>query len=207
MRLIVKSLIFIFFLAACGTSEERRYRDTSNLELPPTLQPQNNAGEQPQARDDSAIAETKPGRGLGDGVAMKASEPPLLSIRQPFDIAWNTLESALKQSGIEINDRNLDQGRYYVTFDADDYEPEDATVFSDFGALFVNDYEPDLYVLTVTNDGAETQISAVKAARSEQGGPAENRDSDQAEGEASADGSNKLLMSLYKTIRDDLIDR
>ena len=42
-------------------------------------------------------------------------------IKQPFDDAWNTLGLALKQSEIEITDREHDKGLYYVSYDSSGY--------------------------------------------------------------------------------------
>ena len=54
MQIPVKSLLVSLLLVACGTTEETRYRDTTKLELPPTLQVNKQPIEQ-GVSDDSVI--------------------------------------------------------------------------------------------------------------------------------------------------------
>lgn len=205
MQLTVKSLLVLFFLASCSTTEDTRYRDTTKLELPPALRA--DAQVIPKGRhDDSALPDKEDNKGMGDSVYMTAAEPPVLMIKQAFDIGWNTLESALKQSEIEIKDRDLDKGLYYVIFDPDQYVPENDTVADRLGSLFTNDYSQTIYVLTVTADGDETQINAAKASKADQGSLSDP-DDDHEENDEKTDGAEKLLLFLFKTLRDDLIEK
>jgi len=132
---------------------------------------------------------------LGSNVYMATTTPPQLRIKQPFDDAWSTLGLALKQSEIEITDLEHDKGLYYVSYNAED-------------SFFNRKLHEAIYVLTVENNGAETKITAALGNVAEQtslGRRSEHRDlvKDNSATQP-ADGAEKLLKSLYETIRDDL---
>jgi uncharacterized lipoprotein len=118
-----------------------------------------------------------------------------LRIKQSLDDAWSTLGLALKQSDIEITDREHDKGLYYVL-----YDPEKS--------FFSGKHNEAIYVLTVESDGAETVVSAILGNAAEQssaGGRSKKRGADKDNSsEQLADGAEKLLQSLYESIRDDL---
>ena len=194
MQAFVKILLLSLVLVSCGTSEDRRYRDTAMLERPPALAGSKQAGE-PRITDNSSIPKKRDEPGLGADVYMTTTTPPQLRIKQPFDDAWNTLGLALKQSEIEITDREHDKGLYYVTYNPDT-------------SFFSNKHDEAIYVLTVEKDGTETKITATLGNANEQIsagsrghhlGSAEDNSANQ-----STDGAEKLLQSLYETIRDDL---
>lgn len=200
MQKFVKSILVSLLIVSCGTTEKIAYRDTAKLELPPALRsdkPVVNLSEV----DDSAIPEKKAKTGLGDAVYMTASKPSTLKIKQNFNNAWNTLESALKQSEIKITDRELDKGLYYVTYDPDDYVPEDEALADRLTAFFTDEYSKANYVLTVTADGSETQISAAIADKADADDQQDKKnDSDK------TDGAEKLLLFIFETMRDDLVE-
>jgi uncharacterized lipoprotein len=201
MQLTVISLWVALFLVSCGTTEPASYPDTAHLELPPALQGAKEGLNRSEADDDSVIPDKKAKTGLGDAVYLTTAKPPLLRIRQSFDSAWNTLDAALKQSEIEITDRELDKGLYYVTYDADSYVSGDEALADRLTAVFANDYSKASYVVTVTADGSETQISAALADKSDQ-----DNHSDQKEDGDKTDGAEKLLMFIYETMRDELVE-
>jgi uncharacterized lipoprotein len=193
MGVIIKSLLLAVALVSCA-SEDSRYRDTAMLERPPALAVSKQAGE-PSRTDNSVIPKKRDVTGLGSDVFMTTTTPPQLRIKQSFDDAWNTLGLALKQSEIEITDREHDKGLYYVT-----YDPEKS--------FFNRKHNEAIYVLTLEKDGAETKITATLGNAAEQtssGSRSEHRDlvKDNSATQP-ADGAEKLLKSLYETIRDDL---
>lgn len=194
MQAIAKILLMTLGLVSCGTSEDSRYRDTAMLERPPVLDVSKQT-DKPRVTDNSTIPKKKDETGLGSDVYMTATTPPQLRIKQPFDDAWNTLGLALKQSEIKVTDREHDKGLYYVS-----YDPE--------SSFFSRKQSEAIYVLTVEKDGAETKITATLGNAAEQTSSAshgEHRElvKDNSETQP-ADGAEKLLQSLYKTIRDDL---
>lgn len=181
-------------LVSCGTSEDRRYRDTAMLERPPALATGKKAGKSQQV-DNSKIPKRRYEEGLGSDVYMTTTTPVQMKIKQPFDDAWNTLSFALKQSGMKITDSDHAKGLYYVSYDSEK-------------SFFSRKHNEAIYVLKVAPDGAETKITAVlgnaaeqisAGIRSEHPGPAKDDGAAQP-----TDGAEKLLQSLYETIHDDL---
>ena len=164
------------------------------LERPPAIAADRQNGE-PVVADNSAIPKKRDEPGLGSDVYLTTTIPPQLKIKQPFDDAWHTLGLALKQSKIEITDREHDKGLYYVTYDPDT-------------SFFSRKHNEAIYVLTVEKDSAETKITAALGSTSEQSS-AGSRDKHREfvkdnSATQPADGPEKLLQSLYETIRDDL---
>ncbi len=190
MRTQVKSLVLIGLLASCATTPESRYRDTENLERPPTVTSGNPTPEQ-RSVDTSSIPKKKDSTGLGSDVYQSA--PSQLNIKQSFDDAWNTLSRALKQSGLKITDHERDKGLYYVSHDTADKD----SFFAKATSFFSEDAA--VYLLTVKQDGAETTVAVSLANATEQSSAA-------ADGAAqpSAEGEEELLQQLLKTLRDDL---
>ena len=135
MQGIVKILLLSLSVVACA-SEDSRYRDTSMLERPPELVSVNQPGA--GIADNSTIPKKRDEPGLGSDVSMTTTTPPQLIIKQPFDDAWNTVGLALKQSDIEITDREHDKGLYYVSYDAS-------------GSFFRKKQNEAIYVLTLEN--------------------------------------------------------
>lgn len=193
MRVIIKSLLLAVSLVSCGTTEESRYRDTENLERPPIVTSSSPSREQ-RVVDTSSIPKKKDNAGLGSDVYQ--SSPTQLTIKQPFDDAWNTLRRALKQSGIKITDHERDKGLYYVTQVQD---KEDSTGFFAKATAFLSG-DPAIYLLTVKQAGAETTVTATVANVTEQSSAAA-KDGVQ---EPTAEGAEDLLQLLFKTLRDKL---
>jgi uncharacterized lipoprotein len=190
MRVIVKSLLLIGFLVSCGTTEESRYRDTEALERPPTVA--SSPTKEQRTVDDSSIPKKKDRTGLGSDVYQNS--PTQLTIKQPFDGAWNILGRALKQSGIKVTDHEKDKGLYYVTREA-----EDATGFLAKATAFFG-YDASTYLLTLKPVGEETTVTATIANASEQNSSAAKDGAP----ESSAGNAEDLLQQLFKTLRDTL---
>jgi uncharacterized lipoprotein len=190
MSVIVKSLLLIGVLVACSTTtEESRYRNTENLERPPTVIA--SPTKEQRTVDTSSIPKKKDSTGLGSAVYQ--STPTQLTIKQTFGDAWNTLSRALKQSGIKITDHERDKGLYYVTRDT-----EDRTGFFAKATAFLSD-DPAIYLLTVKGEGEETTVTATIANATEQSTATKD-----ATPHPSAAGAEELLQLLFKTLRDKL---
>lgn len=201
---ISSALLFTFILVSCSTSEESRYRDTGMLERPPILVVEKKAGEQLET-DDSAVSSKENAKtGLSAEVYMTMS-PPLLIIKQPFDRAWDTLGHALKQNYIKISDREHDKGLYYVTYDPDRQEYEDSNIFGKITSFLKDEYDEETYRLIVDKNDSETQISAEMVEDTEKSSLSANQDGYY--DKKPTDGAEKLLRSLYKILRDDLVEK
>jgi uncharacterized lipoprotein len=194
MQVIAKILLLSLGLISCGTSEDSRYRDTAMLERPPELPVTKHAGEL-RINDNSTIPKKRDETGLGAAVSMTTTKPSQLIIKQPFDDAWSTLDLALKQSDIEITDREHDKGLYYVSYDPS-------------GSFFSKKQNEAIYVLTLERDGEDTKVTAALGSATEQtsSGSRGEHSSPSSDNSAteSTDGAEKLLQSLFETIRDDL---
>ncbi|UOA09238.1 outer membrane protein assembly factor BamC [Methylobacter sp. S3L5C] len=193
MQSIIKSFLLVILLVSCGGNDSR-YRDTQMLEHPPAITI-SKPGAELRVIDNSKIPKKRHEAGLGEDVYMTTSTPPQMRIKQSLDDAWSTLGLALKQSDIEITDREHDKGLYYVL-----YDPEKS--------FFSGKHNEAIYVLTVESDGAETLVSATLGNAAEQssaGGRGKKRGADKDNSSAElADGAEKLLQSLYESIRNDL---
>lgn len=183
-------LLLVAFLVSCS-AEDSRYRDTRLLERPPTVAVEKKVGESFQA-DDSVIPRKKYKSGLGDDAYLTETTPEKLKIKQPIDDAWYTLDLALKQSEIKITDHERDKGYYYVSYNS--------SSFFSFSSKQQDEQKGAIYLLTVKEDGAETEVTATIANATEQ---QTNADKNGAQ-RATADGAEDLLRQLYKTLRDDL---
>jgi len=190
MRVIVKTLLLTGFLVSCGTTEESRYRNTEALERPPIVTNSSPTKEQ-RVVDNSSIPKKKDRTGLGSDVYL--STPTQLVIKQSFGDAWNTLNRALKQSGIKITDHERDKGLFYVTQDT-----TDTNSFFAKATAFLSD-DAAIYLLTVKQEGEETRVTATAANAAEQSSATQDGTPP-----PSAEGAEDLLQLLFKTLRDKL---
>jgi hypothetical protein len=227
MRLRFGYLSLCLMLAACA-SDDTRYRDNSALEKPPTLAVEKREAtveapekvetekttEEAAAMSEEDQEETPPKakKGLGDAVSISDRPSLVLTIKQSFDMAWNSLKQALVQSGIEVTDLEHDKGKFYVSYDADSYTSDHGSLIEKSVGLFDNDYDKQSYVLTVS---AEDRITKVTAAPAKDAEYRKRTDRDDEEASADADshvsnaakptdGAEKLLRSVYLTLKDDL---
>jgi uncharacterized lipoprotein len=180
-------------LSGCGT-EELHYTDTAYLEQPPTIAAnQSPELEAPQV-DESVVSSPHGKVGMGDKVELTDSVPPVLKIRQPLAGAWNTVYQALKQKNIEIKDFEKDKALYYVVYEAGGF----------LGSLFSSTDKQPIYLLTLTEEGGDTNVTAALASKSEQNAaanPDAGNDSD------AAGHAKELLQVLYETMRDELVKK
>ena len=100
-----KIFLLLVSLSAC-TAQDSRYKDTAMLERPPVI----NAVkvDEVKIKDTSLVKAEIDGTGLGTLVILKTTTPPVMVIKQPYDVAWQTLGNALKADNLEITDREHD---------------------------------------------------------------------------------------------------
>jgi uncharacterized lipoprotein len=223
MRLRFGYLFSCLLLAACA-SEDPRYRDTTALEKPPTLvtEKQEASAEAENAEadklpedaatdsDEDQDDEPKSKKGLGDRVVSISETPQVvLTIQQSYDLSWNSLKQALIQSGIEVTDLEHDKGKYYVSYDADSYVSEHGSLIEKSLGLFSDDYAKQAYVLTVSSEGSSTKVTAAPGKDAELRKRTDHDDeaaddTDAVEAGQPADGADRLLRSIYLTLKNDL---
>ena len=186
-------------LVSCADTDSR-YRDTTMLERPPDMQAIHQSAE-PNSDEGDENAEPEVKTGLGDKVSLIDSNPPAIRLKQTFDEGWITIGRALAQLELKISDRNREEKVYYVKYDADQYQPENAGLLSMIASSFKNDYGEETYILRVQPYYPDMLITAESARKEERSA---GDDIKQNETNNLPDGSSNLLKTLYKTLRDDL---
>jgi uncharacterized lipoprotein len=188
----------LMVLVACSAGQQ--YADNAALERPPTL----NTEPRPRSTEDTITRTEVPSKatkGLGEEISINASSPLQISVQRPFDIAWHDVEMALKDLQLDITDREHDKGQYYVNYDGDDYRPEDSGLLDSATAFLKHDYQKSIYIITVEQDGSsDSRIRAAIANDNEQS--VDNKDGIV----TLTDGSDKLLLTLYRHMRDKLVE-
>jgi len=190
MNLIVKILLFSLGLVSCGGPTESRYRDTAMLERPPILPVTHQSAEQ-LALDDSKFGQKKSQQENEEpSYYMTSTTPPLLMIRQPFEFGWDTLGHALKQDYVRVTYREQAKGHYFITYSPQVLEDKDSGFFNKALSVFEKDLQEEYYLLTVTEQHLETQVSiSVDQQKKTLDGST-----------PSAEDADKLLLLIYKSM-------
>jgi uncharacterized lipoprotein len=205
MKVIVKILLLSLGLVSCGTPKESRYRDTAMLERPPTLPVTHQSAEEP-ALAEHKLGQTKMQQEHEEpSVYMNSTTPPLLMIRQPLKLGWNTLGHALKQDYLKVSDRQQEKGLYFISYNPQILAEKDSGFFDKAIAMLKKVRQEEYYVLTVTEQHLETQVSI----------SVNQQQNTTADGSSAADGSppvdesspstedaDKLLLLIYKSMSD-----
>jgi len=192
MKVIVKILLLSLGLVSCGTPKESRYRDTAMLERPPTLPVTHQSAEQP-ALADYKLGQTKLQQEHEEpSVYMTGTTPVLLMIRQPFELGWDTLGHALKQDYLRVTYREQAKGHYSITYSPEVLEEKDSGFFDKALSVFKSNRQEEYYVLTVTGQHLETQVSiSVDQQKKTLDGST-----------PLAEDADKLLLLIYKSLSD-----
>lgn len=190
MRHTFSLLLASTLLVACTTENTNsRYKDTSELEQPPTLpsdpsyRPDNSYG-----MDEGRIDKRR--AGLGSNVYLVEGSPLQLRIKQPTEKAWYIVARALKDGEFKITDFDKAKKQFYIGYG----ESSDGL----FG-LFAT--EPDQYVLAMKEYGKETVIIATLL-ENNSGKAGDNKDGYQ-EGSAGTN-SDQVLRKLYDVLHNDV---
>lgn len=207
----VATLFFFVSIGLTGCAPTpKKYQDTSALEKPPELGVVSSTSEQAasEAKPDDkspAPSETKPdnspaqaNKGLGD-VVKRVDESHLLLILS-FSEAWKQVAKAIELSVMEISDRNVQKGQYYVTFDLDNAERKIGEKPSFLDSIFNDDHYPKArYLLSFadTSEGTAVKVEFLELT--------ETTNTDvQANSLPSDKGVSVVLQKLYSTLHDDL---
>jgi len=166
----------------------KNYRDTTALEQPPQLTVFDSHSEQSTATTD----ETQKRKGLSDLVV--SMDDTHLLLKQPLEKAWKTLEAAIKQSGLNLTDKNLEKGFYYVSYDPEIFSGKTgqswATKIDDF--LFPEEKKSDpMYLISMRPKTDAIIIHTVLLDTVKTDQPVK-------------DASAQLLTVLYNTLHDEL---
>ncbi len=194
MKTIVKSLILSLGLVSCGGPTESRYRDTAMLERPPILPVIHQAAEQSVLEDHKLGQKKLQQENEEPSVYMTSATPPLLMIRQPLDLGWNTLGHALKQDYLKVSDRQQEKGLYFVSYNPEIVAEKDSGFFDSTLSVFKKKRQEEHYVLTVTEQYLETQVAI--SVNQKKTTPGESKAT------ATAEDADKLLLLIYKSMSD-----
>ncbi len=190
---IIKAFLIAVALTACGAVNDSRYRSTEMLERPPILAVVKQPGYEETEVDQSVVPQKSHKKGLDDDVYLLASKPPALKIKQPFDTAWHTLGLALSQSEIKITDQEQEKGLYFVA-----YSPK---TLADLLPFANHEGKDVIFVLTVKAAGEETEVTSAIAGLAEQKNLFIRTDDEDYKIDA-----EDLLMQVFETLRDDLVE-
>ena len=184
-------------LLSCAESRSSRYKDTSQLEMPPEME----IVETEKVAVDKYEKLTN--TGLGDEYVsyLGSAEAPVMKIKKLFDRSWVLVEQALKLSEIEITDKHREQGVFYVNFDPDAGDSKDNELIDSVTFFFFEDeYDEAAYKLTVKWNETDTEVTAELVNQVN----TDLLDDEDEDFGGSVDSGTMLLKKLYKTIRDDL---
>lgn len=188
-----KTILFISLLFSAACSQNKNYHDNSALEKPPELEiiPVVTA----------PVVDNNVDTGLGE--AVKRIDATHLSLKQPYEQAWNTMETVLEFSRIKITDRNREKGEYFINYDPDNARRKESDLLDDVGFfLFKDEYAEAPYKVTITKNEQSVEITAEKLNDFQMDlldDGEEMKFDDKAD-----DGSSKLIRYLYGTLKNDL---
>ncbi len=172
-------------IVGCADTSER-YKDTQHLELPPEL-PIEHTHTQPVIAENDLKPKTSPLAGL---MAFEDHEnKPLLTLKTRPERAWEIISTALRISNLEVLDKNREQNRFQVLYDADTGGEEGSVL----DLVFNNDYEEAEYLITLKEDilGMAVKAELAKPDKLEYG----------------EDASAELIRLLHKVIDEKIINR
>lgn len=191
-------------LSGCADTS-KKYRDTSELERPPQLEIAQSTTDSATETKSDAEAKTETeakaevekhiAKGLGDVVSIP--DDSHLIINRPFAEAWLLVAKGLRISGMDVSDRNLEKGQYYVVFDPDTADLKNGEKSGFLDLLFTDDENPKgRYLLTFYETPKSVKISIEFLEYFSSGVQTESPLPDK--------GVAKLLKKLYTALHDDL---
>lgn len=192
MKSKVCLLVLASGLVACGSVENSRYRDTIQLERPPTLVLQKTPVN--TVIDDSVEPKKQVG-GLDEKVVLLDEKPQKLLLKLPVMDAWRVLGTALRQSDMKVTDYDKARHLYYVSY-------KSQGMLNGLVGFFNKEASEIIYLLTLEPKDGETLISATLASSHEQRESANNNPDGVYENPA--EDSDGLIEHLYHVLRDDV---
>lgn len=182
-------LVLSIGLAACGSVENSRYRDTAMLEKPPILALQKTPA---NAVIDDSIEPKKQLGGLDEKVVLLDESPKKLVLKQSISEAWRTVGTALRQSDIKITDTDKNKYSYYVSYQL-------RGVLKNILSALNEEDTKTIYLVTLVPQNGDTVIQVTLANRNEQ--RSQNTDENVTH---VTDDSDGLIESIYHLLRDDV---
>lgn len=192
--MIKKTSLFIgILLLTTACSNRHATADNTDLEKPPRLEI--------KVMPKAAVIEADVDNGLGDAVSL--IDAKRISLKQPFEQAWNTVETVLQFNQIEITDRNREKGEFFINYDPDNARRKNNDVIGDVAFfLFKDEYTEAPYKIIITESEQTVEITAhkreyIQLDLLDDGEELEFDDEVD-------DGADKLIRHLYVTLKNDL---
>lgn len=167
-----------------------KYRDIHHLELPPVL-PIEHVNPQPAVTADDMVAKEKTKSALAGLVAFEDDgDHPRLILKTRSERAWEMVTTALQLSDLEVLDKNREDNRIQLRYDADLGGKSVGWVNSLF---LTNDYPEADYLITLTEGAGGVRVET-KLSKPDELDPKD-------------DASAQLLRLLHQTIDEKIINR
>jgi len=195
-------MLYMSALVSCSDTGNK-YRSMENLERPPEIAINTGASSEPTAGASVTTSESIK-KGLDDQVHLdKSPTASTLVISRPFEQAWFILSVLLDQLGLEITDRNRDEGYYYVKYDPDrDYSKRQGFWDGMMSMFGEDNYAERTYSLKLVESYGETEVTAGFAQESDD---KPERETEKQE-DAAKDGPDRLLQALFQTLRNGMAE-
>lgn len=194
-------ILVLPFVISCSNSKSVYNQKTELLEVPPRMTMVQQTAREAPAEDDKKEPEQK---GLGGKTVSfsQAGQQATLKIKKTFDRSWEILEQALTLKNIKVTDKDREQGIFYVTYDTDQQQSDDASFMDKMSFFFFDDDALESsYTLTAKWKESTTDVTSALI-KAEENDLLDDGEDDR---ETPSDHGNLLLKTLYKTIKDDLI--
>jgi uncharacterized lipoprotein len=190
----MKRIFYLFLLtliAACNTTKESGYLNTSSLERPPENLDSSRIYEREKENKDLS-SEPKLGKGLSSDVYLIEGNNAEMKIKRNFNEAWILLGKAIRINDLKVIKKNKEQGSYIVSYQTSGL----LGVFSLFG-----NGSQSTYSIKLANEGEETKV-VVKLVDDD-----ENIDTGNLKDgvpEYNYDSSSNVIRLIYETLRNDI---
>lgn len=191
-------LLTALIITSCSEPAATKYKDTTELEVPPTIKIVET--EQSLPEKDNEIAE----KAISSKVLLAGTEQaPVIKIKKLFDRSWNLVEQALKLNDIEVKDKNRDLGVFYILYSGEEQTPDKMQTFDKISSFFFgDDTKKSGYKLTVAWHVSDTEVAAEIVAEDDDELLDDAKDKE--DFVIPVDNSANLINVLYKTLKHDL---
>ncbi len=184
-------IIFVFALTACSSNGDSRYRDNSELEHPPTVAVDKKDAE--TAAEQKEEPKRRHGKGLKSDAYMEEGSEVTLRIKRSYDESWILVNQALQLRELKIPDQDRSKGVFYVEFDGSGF-------LSQASSFFASDHKATTYLIKLTGEGEETEVTVRLANPEEQVGKNMQKGDDK----SLENSSSNLTQVIFDTLQDEV---
>lgn len=182
-------------LIACASNNDTRYRDNSELERPPTVAIDPKDAEL-AASELTETPRKRHGKGLKSDVFKVQDSEVRFRIKRLYDESWGLVDQALQLRELKIPDQDRSKGVYYVEFDGRGF-------LSQAASFFATSHKPATYLVRLTSEGDETEVTVGLANSEEQTSKADLKDGVNTSDDASASLTQVLFDTLEEEVKEE----